>query len=147
MQQCRLALRRKLDETRDNIERAVCYDLIDEATRSDYLARVVNVAVEDVMVFGPEEAQLREIDETLAASRTKCIREVEQNPAMATIAREHPDAHARIQEALHRQDFLTAEEYIRLAQAGQTLDGVAVQGRDILREFFPDFTGQWHNFI
>ena len=109
----------------------------------DYLARVDNVAVEDVLVFAPEEARLREIDETLAASRIKRIREVEQNPALATIAREHPDAHARIQEALHRQDFLTAEEYIRLAQAGQTVDEVSEQDRDILREFFLDFTRQF----
>jgi len=147
LQQCRLALRRKLEETRDNIERAVCYDLIDDATRLDYLARVENVAVEEVLVFGPEEAELRKIAEILAARRAERIREVEQNPALATIAREHTDAHARIQEALRRQDFLTAEEYIRLAQAGQALDEATELDRDILREFFPDFSGQLHNFF
>jgi hypothetical protein len=145
--QCRLAIRRKVEETRHNIERAVCYDLIDEATRLDYLARVENVAVDEVLVFGPEEAHLQKIDDILAAQRAKRIREVEENPALATIAREHPEAHTRIREALRREDFLTAEEYIRLAQAGQVIGEDLELDRDILGEFFPDFTGQWHNFF
>jgi hypothetical protein len=147
LQQRRLALRRKVEETRDNIERAVCYDLIDEATRLDYLARVESVAVDEVLVFGPEETGLCQIDETLAARRAERIREVEESPALADIARQHPEVHERIQSALLRHDFLTAEEYIRLTQDGQVLDEAAESDRDILGEFFPDFTSRLHEFF
>jgi hypothetical protein len=144
---CRAALRRKIEHTKTGIERAVCYDLVPESQRLDLLAQVESIVPEDVLNFGPEQSQLAEIDQALEALRTQRIAEVHSKLADTTIQRDHPADYGRIQEALRRGDFLTAEEYIQLVAGGQSIQTDAEPTRDVLAEFFPALAGQIYNFL
>jgi hypothetical protein len=136
LESCRAALRRQIDHTRTEIERAVCYDLVPESQRLELMARVETVAAEEVLDFGPEQSRLVEIDQALQALRTQRIAEVHRKLEGTTIQRDHPADYDRIQEALRRGDFLTAEEYIQLVAGGQSIQE-AEPPRDVLEEFFP----------
>jgi hypothetical protein len=144
---CRAALRRKIEHTRTNIERAVCYDLVPESRRRELVARLDSVVVEGVLDFGPEQSGLEEVDQELAGLRTQRIAEVHKKLEGTAIRRDHPDDYARIQDVLRRGDFLTAEEYIQLVAGGQSIPADVEAPRDVLAEFFPDLAGQIYNFL
>jgi hypothetical protein len=136
--QCREALRRKLDETRQLIEQAVCYDLITDEERGRFLSEVADCEqfLDDVSDFASEQRKLEAIDRQCIERRKSRVREVREKLSRLTVpAERHGDLEV-VRQALDRGDFLSADEYLELVRKGEPLERTSESGRVVLSEFF-----------
>jgi len=146
---CREALNERVADADREIEHAVCYDLLDEASRNEYKARVESIShaeENDARNFGAAETALNAILTEILQRRRERVDQVRQRLLSTDIQAQHPEAFTRISDVLAQDDFLTANEYIDLILQGQGLpedDG----SRDVFREFFPTFTESLRRFL
>lgn len=144
---CRAALGRQIAHTRLKIERAVCYDLVGEAERGELSSVLQGVVPDEVLDFMPVIARLKEIDQTLDDRRRQRIEEVKGKLGQMKVKEQNPEAYSLVEQALAKEDFLTALEYFHLIETGQTPHGEGEPRRFVLREFFPAFVNPIETFL
>src|SRR5262249_9225546 len=120
---CRAALVRQINHTRLKIERAVCYDLVGEAERGELSTVLQSVAPEEVLDFMPVIGRLKQIDQALDDRRRQRIEEVKGKLEQMKVKEQNPEAFSLVEQALKKEDFLTALEYFHLIETGQTPHG------------------------
>jgi hypothetical protein len=151
VQQCRQAIRCKLDETRGSIEQAVCYDLITDEERNRFLGVVEEgrLLLDEISDFAAEECRLENIDRLILDKRQQRVGEVEQKlrETADSIVPGCRDALEIVRQTLDRGDFLSANEYIELLRTGQPLDRVVEPARNVIADFFPAFVLRFNAFM
>jgi len=148
---CRQALARKLNDTRQSVEQAVCYDLITAEERERFLGAVEEgrIVLDEVSDFAAEDRRLEEIDRLIQEKQQQRVREVERKlkETETTISPDLQQDLDIVRQTLARGDFLSADEYIGLLRTGQPLSRVAAPPRSVVNEFFPAFVQRFNAFM
>ena len=151
VQHCRQALRRKLEDSRQRVEHAVCYDLITDEERARFLGGIEDsrllLDLDAVFDFAQDHRKLDDIDQAIAEKRQQRILEVHQKLSDTTVPADRQTDLDVVRKALDRGDFLSANEYIELIRKGQPLIRTDEAPRVILTEFFPEFVRRFNAFM
>ncbi len=125
----RIRLRNDAYRTEQEIDKAVCYDLVNESVRQNFVAEVTSIqsSIEtetnlstlfvDIERINAELTRLREVRLEEVRERLSRLRE-----GSGTI---EEDDLERIENTLRQRDFATADEYISLVRNGERLDSAA----------------------
>jgi len=138
LRECQAALQRDVEETRKHIESAVALGLLGEIKRGGYTAELDGIIgnLPKTLRFYEKHAHLQKIRAELLARRKDEVESVRQRLKDIQLSPDQP-IYNRICNALDKGDVLTANEYIDILRAGQTIPELA-DDRDPFRDFFPE---------
>jgi hypothetical protein len=134
---CQDALKRELENAREDVETAFTLGVLREADRARLDARMTAVeqSLPYTLRFFEKSAELQSIRSEIAKAKKTGSEEVHQRLKGSQIREDHP-AYQRILQVINKSDILTANEYIDYAIAGRALPEANDQ-KNIFCDFFP----------
>jgi hypothetical protein len=141
---CISELRTAINEVQSEIGRMVTYGLLPESALLNMRAKAESINPDDVLQFGPEYAKLDEIRATLRHSRNSQIEEVRSRLFLGA-GKYAPTVLERIKVALDAGEIHAANEYLDMADSGETLP--LQPKEDTFSSFFPSFVAQIIQFL
>ena len=145
----RIKIKAEIEVTQQEIDKSVCFDLVNEADRLRLTADVesMRTLVDDETNFSPTVAALKKIKselEKLRESRLRDVRARYESLDKNLVRQQDLEA---IQRTLDSGDFPTADEYISLVRDGELLDLTHTEDFDEFSEFFRVFLPETTRYL
>lgn len=137
LREWRDALRQKVERTKREVERGYANDWLKQDESDNYQKRIQGTrkSLEEVLRFANKISELDEIHEDLSRKLKVAQKRVQTRFEKLRLDPSHP-GYKRVQSALEKNDFSTANEYIDILQEGEELPEPE-DNTDFLRNFFP----------
>ena len=145
----RIKIKAEVEQTQQEVEKSVCFDLVNEADRQRLTAEVdsIRTLVDDETNFSPTVAGLRKIKTELALLRELRLRDVRARFESLDKNQVRPQDLDAIQRTLDSGDFPTADEYISLVRDGEVLDLKHSDDFDDFHDFFRVFLPETTRYL
>jgi hypothetical protein len=130
-------LRQKVESTTTEVDRGYAYDWLGEDESDNYQKRIhgTRMSLDQILRFASKIAQVDGIQAELKEKSAKAQRQVRERFELLQLPADHP-AYERLNRALQRNDFSTANEYIDILKEGGNLPDPE-NNIDFLQQFFP----------
>ncbi len=146
-----IRLKLKAYQVEQEVDKAVCYDLVNEAERQSYVAQVTEIGnlAEREANLSRLFDRLTRVERQLSKLHQARLEEVKSRyNELQRDSNSYPQGDLeKISTTLDAGDFATADEYISLVRTGEHLDSVQHVRTEIFNEFFLGFLPRISEFV